>query len=211
MVSGFIQLSTDANMKPACQSAGVTRVRWSDVDTTHVYESDTVVEDPRPYIQAQNRASRKWFRNEPKAIHHDRVKKQQQLWRQYGDLLPELNRLDLTNKSIEELEAIQSELIDALDRRRQVNPETGDLIRSVEYRSLEHKLMLVIEASECIARRTHVDSLLESAPVRCRIKRSRKVSIPSEGQTTTCFSFIFKRSQKDEYIRAERDNQPFFS
>ena len=167
----------------------LTKIRWAEAVETHTYESNISV--PRPtHEKSIQRSDPKIFRNEASAKYHDRKKVQQLLAQQYRLLLPSLVLYKLSQKSVEELETIQNELIDALDRMSQADPTTG-LCESGEYCESETKLNLVLQALECMTQRTYIENLINSdlSLSKDKNKRRRHDSFDNE-HSRACFAFM---------------------
>ena len=75
-------------------------------------------------------------------------------------ILPELAKLDCLHMSINEIKAVESELIEELDSIRQVDANTGQIIYSHEYRVLENQLALLLQAHDCLSKEAYADNLI---------------------------------------------------
>ena len=187
------------------QSSNAAKVRWSETNAIHTYEGDSVVNNAKPF---KPRSSRREFKDVSKGIYLCRIKTLQELRKQYKQLLPELKRLDLWTKSIEELEAVESKMINDLDNLGKKDPETGDFntSQSLAYRAIENNLLVVIEALKC--RRQQVDFLADSTShLQTELDPSRITTSEYEFQKVGCFSFVFRNSLGNEIISDNSPNQ----
>jgi hypothetical protein len=170
-------------------------IRWSDIIVTHTYECDSEGKPKNIKIRRQQGSNRKCFSSESSAIHQDRKRIEKELSQHDQKLLPDLAACKLYKKSISELEAMQSNLIEELDSLRFVDPETGHLLETAEFVATEKKLMLVLEALDCISQRIYVESLLQSGDE--KNKRRRESGVDKEEQNRMCFIAMFKRQLSD--------------
>jgi hypothetical protein len=167
-------------------------IRWSDSVVTHTYESDNQVEKPKMCkIDVLQGTSRKCYSSESSAIQQERTRIKQVLAKHYQQLLPDLEVCKLYKKSVRDLEAIQCSLIDELDSLRCVDPESGLLFETAEFVATEDRLMLVLEALECISQHIHVEKLLQSGDE--KNKRRREPVTEQGEQNRMCFMSLFRR------------------
>ena len=165
------------------QTAASTRVRWSENIVNYNCESTsawTCEKRSKQEKQKQNNARRR-YRNELEAITSDREKIHDELTRHYCTLVSEISCFYMSKMSVHEMEATLDNLIDELDKIREVDPDTGILYESEQFISLEKRFKLLLEMSECETRRVYVKSLLSTETAK------------NVANDRICFSMLFKK------------------
>ena len=142
--------------------ANVTpKVRWSDIVQTHYYEIDTTLcpatTRPTRRIACD---SKKKFRNVFEAVSINRRRVRDEILQNYYNVLPRLRRNGFHKLSLAEMESKQMEIIDELDNLRRVDLITDDVCASETYISLEEKLLLLLEASDCFTQKANTEQLM---------------------------------------------------
>ena len=116
----------------------------------------------------------------------DRLKVEENISKQYCDILPYLLRYGFDRMSLADMESMQLKIIGDLDNFRRIDPAIGDLCTSQEYNNLEMKLQVLLEASDCSAQRAY----LASQPL---CSRGDQPTINDDNHNRACFVSIFKR------------------
>ena len=130
--------------------------RYSEIFDTAVEIGDLKGQElqPDPSVQCATLE----FTSEADVVLSLQTRKKQEFQDRWFKILPNLETLNLINMSTERLQAMESEIIDELDRLRKVNPETGDLEETEEYNDLEEMLRLLHEACRCISQTTDLEN-----------------------------------------------------
>jgi hypothetical protein len=81
---------------------------------------------------------------------------------QFRSLLPDLAKFNWSTLSLDEMETKAAEIIDKLDSLRPVDSEDCEFSPSNEYRMLEKRLSLLLDAHECVYHIKCVESLLSN-------------------------------------------------
>ena len=144
---------------------------------------------------------KKRFRNVREAISSNRRQVKEDIMRHYCTILPRMRRFDFDKLSPAEMESKQIQIITELDELRQVDANTGNFCSSEVYISLEMKLLLLLEASDCIAQKAYVECL--------------DISLDDETDNNACLSFTAKRKHSSRpqnglisvYIDSKRLNR----
>jgi hypothetical protein len=94
-------------------------------------------------------------------------------------------KFNLGNMSINDMDAMQDELITELDDIREVDPETGHLRQTEPFAAVEQKLLLLLEALDNATQRDHLENLAGNS---CKDNTTRiKASLRSLSFLKTAF------------------------
>ncbi len=145
-------------------------IRWSDSVTAYQY--DTECGQPREEIIAIQgiekpayfkHTRRPIFRCEADAINSQLRKKLDQLTSHLERILPELAKLQWSHLSFLEIEVVENEIIDELDRLQHIDTRIGDSELSSKYELTEKNFNLLLEAQEVLFKLSCADTQLKKA------------------------------------------------
>ena len=127
------------------------------------------------------------FRSEADAITTYQKKKQCEHRAHLDNMLPDLAQYQWSHLSIDELKAAESEMIEELDRLREVDESTGYTRHSGQYRALEKQLSLMLEMYECLFQKSSVEQLISIS----MNKKDEDVCIAKKRNARRSFRFLF--------------------
>ena len=120
---------------------------------------------------------------------------------QLVDIEKELASRRMLHCSLDDMERIQTNLIDELDVLREVDPETGELVESEEYTDLECRLEFMLDVCDCLFQKRYMESIFGTAreDLGKRSEQRRrgddnriKPNMKSQ-QKASCFSGMYNR------------------
>jgi hypothetical protein len=142
---------------------------------------------------------RRVFENEVEAIECDRRRIRELLEQQYFEIQESLSPFKLLQASVNDLEAMQIQLVTELDDLRQVDPKTGEVCETSEYTALEQKFLVLLRAREYFTQKQLLDDLIPRETENTKFEDTERKSIgQNKKQKYTCFAFMFKKSCSKE-------------
>ena len=191
-----------ASGKESKRPAG--RVVLSDLAVSIRYESETLTLDPTKFDPAEKYTSRREsieYQSESDAVNADRRRAEQNMHKRLSDVEKELASRRMLHCSLDDIERIQTNLIDELDVLREVDPETGELVESQEYTDLEYRLEFMLDVCECLFQKRYMESIFGTArddlgkrsEQRRRGDDNRIKPKTKRQQKASCFSGMYNR------------------
>jgi hypothetical protein len=148
------------------------KIKWMDTVLAYSYvytESTQVLAEKiairglgKPVRSSKSGSSSK-CRFEAEASSNIQKKKLVEHKAHFHNMMPDLARFQLSSMSLDEMEALASEIIEKLDSLQRVDSSNGCISHSKEYRALENKLSTLLEAQECVYHIKCIDNLLSSS------------------------------------------------
>ena len=157
------------------RSIGYAKVKWSENVHVHCYESDPTAFHVSKPLRRSSSQPKKRFRNECEAVNSNRLQAKNNILKLYCSLLPRLQRYDLQNMSTADMESKLIQITEEMDSLRRVDSDTGDFCKCTKYTNLEIRLLLLLEALDCLTRKAYIESL---------------PSIPDDIDNRGCFLFF---------------------
>ena len=139
------------------------RITWSDHVQAYYYEIDSETLPVSKPVQRIVKDRKRRFRTVLEAVSSNRRHVRNSVLGHYSSLLPRLQDSGFHMLSSLEMESKQHEIIDKLDNLRQLDlndPDIAYVCTSEAYKTLEDQLLLLLEASECLAQKANIESLL---------------------------------------------------
>ena len=137
-----------------------SKIKWSNHDQNHFYKRDSETPPALKPVRRLSNYRRKTFSNPLEAVSSNRRHVRDDVLRHYASILPRLRHFGFHVMSLEEMETNQHDLINELDNLREVDPDTGFVCTSDAYKALEDKLLLLLEASDCLAQKANIEKQL---------------------------------------------------
>jgi hypothetical protein len=144
------------------------KITWMDtvLSYSYAYTESTQVLAEKMAIRGQgkqvNSKSRSQFQYQADASVNVQKKKLVQHKAHFDNMVPDLDRLQWSKLSLDEMEELASDMIDKLDSLRRLDTADRCFSLSNEYRVLENKLSLLLEAQECVYHIKCIDTLLSN-------------------------------------------------
>ena len=195
---------------PAMQNQRASgRIVLSDLAVSIRYEGETLTLHPTKFDPAERQSTNNetnQYSNASDAIDANRRKAERRFNKRLIDIEKELASRRMLHCSLDDMERIQTNLIDELDALREVDPVTGDLLESQEYIDLEYRLQFMLDACECLIQKKHAETLFGPAPDEVNIRpnsRRRRSNDNVDKQNkkihpnASCFSGVYKKLFSD--------------
>ena len=183
------------------------RIVLSSLAVSLRYECETTKSDsPKLDVDAGNThtasITKRVFQNAAEAIIADRRRVKNDVHERLIGIEKELAKMSMLHCSLDDLEMLQTNLIDEMDLLREFDPATGELIESPEYADLEFMLELVLDACDCLYQKQHIEStscketgypIRQKEMLRMREDNPRSTKEKKKQQNVSCLSAIFRK------------------